>query len=138
MSIYQMSDMIFYLSLSLVVMFLLILIVALLRFYRRKSVVRHFTTVRGRVVIKGKVDYSGIRVTLGKLKSKEKVSVIPLVSSVGGMARLTTDKKGGFVFEDVPVGVHWIVVEATGYKTIIKSVRIEKLNENVLSDIVVK
>lgn len=138
MDIYDLSNTAFYLAIALLVVITFMVIFLAARYYRKKTGEKTYTNVKGRVVIKGKVDYSGVKVTLGKLNSKEKVSVTPLLSKSGSVLRMITEKKGDFCFEEVQSGVHWIVVEAKGCKTLLKAVKLTRDPENILADIVIK
>ncbi|MDD2715150.1 MAG: carboxypeptidase-like regulatory domain-containing protein [Candidatus Wallbacteria bacterium] len=133
-----MTHLIDYLAVAVAITIILIFLLLATRMYRKRTCAKFYTNVRGRVVIKGKVDYSGVQITFGKLRNKDSVKVTPLLSKSGEIMRITTDKKGNFSFEGSPSGVHWIVAEAKGCKTVLKAVRLETSEENLIPDIVLK
>jgi len=138
MEVNDLSNIVFYLILALGVLITLLILFWSYYTYKRKVQINSYTKVTGRVVLKGKVEYSGVRVTVGKLKSKEKLAVNPVLNKSREVLRTVTDKKGNFSFNDAPCGVQWFVIEASGYKTILKAIKLQKLEENKINDIILK
>lgn len=132
------NNTVFYLTIAVGIILILTIIVGGLYFLKLQSKKKYYSRVIGRVILKGKVDYSDTRITIGRLKNKEKLAVAPLLDRDGNILRTTTDKRGNFSLDGVPSGVHWIIVEAKGYKTIIKNIKVERKEENKLADIIMK
>jgi len=136
MGLNDLNSLVYYLIIALGLIMLMMILLWTYYAYKRKVNTKYYTKVTGRVVLKGKVDYSGVRITVGRLKSKEKLSINPILSKSGEMLRTITDKKGNFSFNDVPSGVLWFVLEAQGYKTMLKAIKLQRIDENRINDII--
>lgn len=90
--------------------------------------------VEGRIRIKGKENFSGTRVSVGRMKSKDKLAVSIVKDPEGKPLRSETDARGKFSFQGVPVGNFWLLIEHEGYKTMLKLVKLNKNDVNRLTD----
>lgn len=96
------------------------------------------TALEGRVRIKGREDFEGSRVSIGRMKSRDRLSVVIVRDKNGQPFRTETDSRGKYGFTGVPVDNYWIMVERKGYKTMLKLVKLKNVEMNNAGDILME
>lgn len=83
-------------------------------------------------------DKDSIKISVARLRSEDKLAYKVVKDNNGRNIITFTNSHGDFQFNEVPVGNYWLVIEKSGYRTMLRMAKVSERNVTFVDDVTLR